>query len=392
MLPACGRCDKVFAKNSTLARHVADVHEGLKPHVCTQCDKSFGQKVNLATHVARVHSNIRPHACTSCDMTFSTTVDRDHHIAKVHEKLRPHACGLCGATFFARSGLNQHVAAVHDKLKPHACTSCDATFTSKGSLRLHLATVHSGLKPYPCPQCGESFSQKANRDRHLADVHDGARPYACTDCDAAFAQKGNLAAHVAAWHTEGAVVRRKKEELRVQHALEAGRFTYSAIPGDSTPLPMHFNREHTITFKCMGGTWARIDFVVTLHNGSVVLLEVDEKQHRFGYGEVSCDMRRMGRVIESLRVGGYMGGIRFLRYNCDACRVDGKLVKVPKNVREAALLDVLHMWGAEPPLDDGMVTISYCYYDRKHATSTQPLLVDDPSYHATYAAVVVALM
>jgi uncharacterized C2H2 Zn-finger protein len=360
---ACGRCDQTFATNQTLARHVNAVHDGLKPHACKQCGKAFSQKGSLATHVTRVHSTIRPHPCRECDMAFVTSCD-----------------------------LDRHITAVHDKLKPYACGMCDAAFPTRGNLTLHVAAVHSGLKPYPCPQCGESFSQKTNRDRHVAAVHDGARPYACTDCDAAFAQKGNLAAHVAAWHTMGAVIRRKKEELRVQDSLEAGGFVYSAIPGDSTPLSMHFNREHTITFKCMGGTWARIDFVVTLHNGSIVLLEVDEKQHRFGYGEVSCDMRRMGRVIESLRVGGYIGGIRFLRYNCDAFKVDGKLVKVPKNVREAALLGVLHTWGAEPPLDDGMVTISYCYYDRKHAASTQPLVVDDPDYHATYAAVVEALL
>ena len=44
-----------------------------------------------------------------------------------------------------------------------------------------------------------------------------------------------------------------------------------------------------------------IDFVVNVAAGvPLVFLEVDENQHKFGYGEAGCDMRRMAKVMESL--------------------------------------------------------------------------------------------
>ncbi len=170
----------------------------------------------------------------------------------------------------------------------------------------------------------------------------------------------------------------------------AAGYVAATTPRDSTPLPMEYRREHHVSFACMDLSFARIDFVVTLANGSVVLLEVDERQHRFGYDGVGCDMRRMERIVEALRIGGHTAGIRFVRYNCDSFRVGGTLARVLKRDREAALVGRLHEMGGEAAAD-GSVWIGYCYYDRADG-STQPAIVDDPEYHPVFRAVVEVML
>lgn len=154
-------------------------------------------------------------------------------------------------------------------------------------------------------------------------------------------------------HTEEGAARQKKQEQRVARALEAAGIEY--------------RREHHIDFSCIDSnlTFARIDFVV-LCGGRVIFLEVDENQHRFGYdsGQLSCDMRRMARVVESLALEGNALPIEFVRYNPDAFRVDGALQRIPKKDRERILVDYL-----TSITDDGLaseaapLTITYFCYD-----------------------------
>jgi hypothetical protein len=388
--PTCGICKKTFTRTYGLTQHMSIVHGGIKKHRCGECGKSFGEFGKLARHMASVHNGVKPYECAECPMTFAR-IDALHcHVADVHAGLRPYGCQECDATFAHASDLRRHVECVHEGLKPFAC-ECGVAFGLAASLKQHIQTVHEGRRDHICPDCGAAFSQVGALNSHHARIHQGLKPHECAECDAAFFQLGRLRDHIQNWHSPDAVIIRKKDERRVHQALEIAGFTYSPGGGDATPLPMHFKREHHVTFACMGSTFARIDFVVTLANGSVVLLEVDERQHRFGY-DVGCDMRRMGRIVESLRVGGFMGGIRFVRYNCDACRVAGTLVKVPKKHREAALMGILHVWGTGDPFDNETVRISYCYYDREFTDSPKPIVVDDPDYHPAYAEVAESLL
>lgn len=80
-----------------------------------------------------------------------------------------------------------------------------------------------------------------------------------------------------------------------------------------------------------------------------MFLEVDEKQHRFGYDAlVSCDMKRMSHVMETLVVelGDTLPYVFWLRYNPDSWHVDAKLWRVQKAEREARLLRWLNAYVA----------------------------------------------
>jgi len=98
--------------------------------------------------------------------------------------------------------------------------------------------------------------------------------------------------------------------------------------------------------------------------GGLVFLEVDENQHQYGYDAlVSCDMRRMAQVMESLfhELGEALPSIYWLRYNPGAYRVDGDLVRVPKEERERRLVSWLRAFEADP---DSRLEIGYAFYDR----------------------------
>jgi hypothetical protein len=195
----------------------------------------------------------------------------------------------------------------------------------------------------------------------------------------------DLKIHIRRMHSPDGIVRQKKEEMRVERALIAAGYEKVAL-GDASPPPRCFSREHRVDFRCLDKnlTWATIDFVVTLANGQTVLLEVDEQQHRFGYGEAGCDMRRIARVHESLVSSGFVAGLQIVRYNPHAFKIAGKTARTMKTVREASL--VAYLERAER-LDDGQLRIGYMFYDRAHEDSPRPLVCDDPDFHSYVAEV-----
>ena len=163
---------------------------------------------------------------------------------------------------------------------------------------------------------------------------------------------------------------------------------------------MGFARERLIDFRCVGdmdNDRAYIDFVVNPGGGDgkdgtpLVFLEVDEGQHRYGYGEASCDMRRMSKVMESLALTGFDGNVLWLRYNPDAFQVDGDtqdartMPEYAKNRREEWLIRRLQQISQDPPQGD--LTIEYAYYDVDTTESaTKPMVVHaDAGYHRTLA-------
>jgi hypothetical protein len=113
-------------------------------------------------------------------------------------------------------------------------------------------------------------------------------------------------------HTTEGIQGRKRAEQRVASLLDGAGLEYK--------------REHTVGFACVTGesgrSYARVDFVL-LSGGQVTFLEVDEGQHKFGDFSVSCDMARMGRIVESLAIEGNTLPVLFVRYNPDAYRVAG---------------------------------------------------------------------
>ena len=251
---------------------------------------------------------------------------------------------------------------------------CSAAFVASGALVAHKRT-HTGERPFVCDHlgCSAAFSESGSLVNHKH-THTGERPFACDHpgCPASFTSASNRAKHYRSLHTPDGAARQKRQEQRVARALESSR--------------IDFTREHTVDFKCIGntaGSCARIDFLLQRH-GHLVLLEVDEEQHRFGY-DVGCDVARMAKVTESLMMGGFNLPTTFVRYNPHKYKVNDELVRVPKAQREARLISLLE--DPRSPVYAGkLLAIMYLYYDC--ATDGTPDLLGSPEYSAHMACCV----
>ena len=250
-----------------------------------------------------------------------------------------------------------------------------------------------GRERSQCKECGgsgicehgrrRSACKECNKDRLLCCQH--------TLCGFTTLSQSLLANHEKAVHSKEVIARRKKQEQRVNNVLLSAGYTASTS-NNVTPLSGCFHREQHITFECLGEEGhkrAYIDFVITLANGAVVFLEVDEEQHRFGAYSILCDLRRMAAIQESLVIDGSLHcGVTFLRYNPGAYRVGAQLQKMPKKAREEALVKHLQHLAEKAELPPkGSIQIQYCYYDKCTDSCVSPMVCNDVDYDQAFRQV-----
>ena len=91
-------------------------------------------------------SNI--HQCGICSYSCARKSDMTRHIASVHEKIKPHKCPICDYRSYKRYHVKNHVLTVHKGKRPFKCSDCEVSFTSTSSLKYHNLAVHEGKKPF----------------------------------------------------------------------------------------------------------------------------------------------------------------------------------------------------------------------------------------------------
>lgn len=293
-----------------------------------------------------MHTAVRPFPCTvdGCGVETKTAPALARHLL-THTGARPRAClhSGCGKAFACANTLEVHVRC-HTGERPYHCShpGCGKAFATSAALAAH-GRLHTGEKPFVCnvAGCAKAFRQQAHLATHRA-IHTGERKYACEQCDYASAQSSNLKYHKEAQHTAAGAQRQKRREEHLSQALRAA----GVLVGE---------RDHYISFECLSGTFARVDFIVVKET-HVVLLECDEAQHR--HYTTGCDVRRMLDVAAAIRASGDERKLLWLRFSPDAFRVDGVLQKVLRRDRYAQLVRVIETYMPALPME-----IAYHHYD-----------------------------
>jgi hypothetical protein len=185
----------------------------------------------------------------------------------------------------------------------------------------------------------------------------------------AFTQSTNLKAHKKRWHTpDGAYKAVRKQQALAKFLEDAG---------------FDFRHELTIDTSCSAEANAsanegreresrsrRVDMVrihqVTDKAGSIsaiVFVECDEFQH--DDRDTSCEVARMTQVNEALALEGNTLPIVWVRWNPDACRMNGVKCRISQKERGAHLVRFLHaLTSSSVALLPGSVSIFYLFYDR----------------------------
>ncbi|XP_023238638.1 zinc finger E-box-binding homeobox protein zag-1-like isoform X2 [Centruroides sculpturatus] len=84
----CDQCDKMFSKQSSLARHKYE-HSGQRPHKCDVCNKAFKHKHHLTEH-KRLHSGEKPFQCKKCFKRFSHSGSYSQHMNHRYSYCKPY--------------------------------------------------------------------------------------------------------------------------------------------------------------------------------------------------------------------------------------------------------------------------------------------------------------
>jgi KRAB domain-containing zinc finger protein len=170
---ACPLCDKKFAFQSVLIRHVAQ-HD---KHKCLHCQLGFTKSNLLDRHVAEAHpehgGNVvvegNGHNCHMCDKVFPFP-----SALKVHLAAHKYKCNYCEQIFTRQSAVDSHVREEHpgewvevEAKVENRCEICQKVFEYPSALKLHVAWHNK----HKCRYCEACFPRLNLLEGHVRDEH-----------------------------------------------------------------------------------------------------------------------------------------------------------------------------------------------------------------------------
>lgn len=159
----CNDCGHKLSSIRSIIRHTRAKHLNEKPFACHICDKAFAIQSQLTRHI-KDHISPPHFTCEQCGRIFSSR--QGHHYHQLdHAGIKPHKCSICGKAFRNKTDMVNHER-IHSGDRPFTCELCGKSFVEKGALRKHRV-VHTREKNFVCSNCGKQFGYKCSLDGHL---------------------------------------------------------------------------------------------------------------------------------------------------------------------------------------------------------------------------------
>eukprot|EP00347_Sterkiella_histriomuscorum_P001727 403370916 len=220
----CEQCNIAFQKPSKLKRHIANVHEEVRPYKCEDCGQTYKRKEHLTRHQSSVHNDNREIECPykdseGCLLKFPNRDQQRKHIQRKHEKRL--FCDICFMKQFEdqndyQEGLNllniiksteiqedsqldlsyngsQYIQEFQVPIEPAQLNNQTQKLNNTPQKSKSSMSQFNKLKIFKHPAY---FQKKSQLKKHMTEQH--GEGYECVDhCGKKFAKKKLLNAHLA---------------------------------------------------------------------------------------------------------------------------------------------------------------------------------------------------
>ena len=191
----CSKCKNKYTSMEALDHHLDTASHSFS---CDICDKEFAAERFLRKHLAVTHSE-GLYECKVCNKKMKNESYLKSHMM-IHTGELPFSCKECGMKFNRKDKLKRH-SLTHSDNKKFKCPfkdhmGCEKEFHRFDKLKLHIMT-HGNIKPFKCDICEGGFSRKEHLTAHIAKIHLGGKGnFNCKICDIKVNSNTELQDHV----------------------------------------------------------------------------------------------------------------------------------------------------------------------------------------------------
>ncbi|XP_001359470.4 zinc finger protein 287 [Drosophila pseudoobscura] len=274
----CKYCPRILKRQDTLRRHMQAFHpeeaakdatesaasstrkRTAKRRECPHCGISFPTS-SLTIHIRR-HTGENPYKCDQCERAFPRSQDLSLHMRQ-HTGERPNECKICSKKFISQNKLARHMR-LHTGQRPYACVKCDKSFVQSNDLKIHMRR-HTGERPYKCNVCGDSFVSGS-----LLNVHRNQKGHHMATCASPSAGGATDDPYL-----KSRVNNRRAEDIermRRKRDFEDRLNQPQAAPSQpQTPLPKQYSHpEKPLIYKCGVCEWTfKSGACLTIHRNNM---------------------------------------------------------------------------------------------------------------------------
>lgn len=293
-----------------------------------------------------------------CGMILSTRqVAQEHYLVNhtpPEEGLIACPSADCSFSHKLQRKVNEHVKRVHENHRPHTCSQCDKAFKTTEKLRVHTEGVHEGKKRFACTQCSFETYHKQVYQKHMSNGH------------------APLQAARGEQHANTVIV--DGQRARNQTQLNVVNKFATAFPD--------LHDEYRI--DCLAGAikpYVRVDAALFRSPTVVVLLDVDEKQHRdTSKYSVASECERMQDAHAAI-CHTFQRAVMWIRFNPDTYTVNKFRVDTSLDERVSVAIQAAQTFIASATPD--AFNIAYVGFD---VVDGQAEMTTHPDYAESLAA------